>query len=251
MITNDQPLRVLVWDEAPAHAPKSVYPKSINGAIADGLNEMGGGKITATTANLDDVNQGITDDVLATTDVLIWWGHARHGEVADEIADKVKQAVNRGMGFIPLHSAHYSKPFRAVLGATGHLKGGWREADDPADTEEITVCAPKHPIALGVEDFVLPAEEMYGAPFDVPPALVVVFQSYFPLGGEYFPSFCVTVGEGIDPEFTSGPGKGKGQGEGIGRVFYFRPGHETYPTYFDVNVRRILHNAVLWAGKRS
>jgi len=92
---------------------------------------------------------------------------------------------------------------------------------------------------------------MYGSPFDVPPPLTVVFQSYFPLGGEYFPSFTATVGEGIDPKFTSGPGGGKGQGEGVGRVFYFRPGHETYPTYFDPNVRQILHNAVLWVAKRS
>jgi trehalose utilization protein len=251
MATSTEPLRVLVWDEAPSHAPKSVYPKSINGAIADGLNELGQGAIVATTANIDDPDQGITDEVLADIDVLLWWGHARHGEVSDDIADKVKTAVHKGLGFIPLHSAHYSKTFRAVLEAPGHLKGGWREAENPADTEEITVCAPKHPIAQGVSDFVLSAEEMYGAPFEVPPALVVVFQSYFPLGGEYFPSFCVTVGDGIAPDFTSGPGGGKGQGEGVGRVFYFRPGHETYPTYFDPNVRRVLYNAVLWAGKRT
>lgn len=250
-MATSNPLRVLVWDEAPSHAPKSLYPKSLNGAIADGLNELGQGEIVATTANLDDPNQGITEEVLANLDVLLWWGHARHGEVTDETAAKVKKAVHSGLGFIALHSAHYSKPFREVLNATGHLKGGWREAENPADTEEITVCAPKHPIAQGIEDFVLPAEEMYGAPFDVPPALVVVFQSYFPLGGEYFPSFAVTVGEGIDPNFTSGPGGGKGQGEGAGRVFYFRPGHETYPTYFEPNVRKILRNAVLWTGKRS
>lgn len=251
MSTANGPLRVLVWDEAPRHAPKSVYPKSINGAIADGLNELGAGKIVATTANLDDPNQGITDDALSNSDVLIWWGHARHGEVSDENAAKIKKAVHSGLGFIALHSAHYSKPFKQILGAPGHLKGGWREAENPADTEEIRVCAPKHPIAQGVKDFVLPAEEMYGAPFDVPPAQVIVFQSYFPLGGEYFPSFCVTVGEGIDPEFTSGRGGGQNQGEGAGRVFYFRPGHETYPTYFDKSVRQVLHNAALWAGKRT
>ena len=251
MSSSNAPLRVLVWDEAPHHAPKSIYPNSLNGAIADGLNELGDGQIIATTANLDDADQGITDEALTNADVLIWWGHARHNEVTDEVAEMVKKAVHAGLGFVPLHSAHYSKAFQAVLGATGHLKGGWREAADPADTEEITVCAPKHPIAQGIKDFTLPAEEMYGAPFDVPPALVVVFQSYFPLGGEYFPSFCVTVGEGIDLEFKTGPGGGKGQGEGKGRVFYFRPGHETYPTYFDPNVRRILCNAVLWAGRRS
>ena len=246
---SDNPVRVLVWDEAPHHAPKEMYPKSLNGAIADGLNEMGQGRIVATTANLDEPNQGITDEALSATDVILWWGHARHDEVTDETAAKIIKAVHSGMGFVPLHSTHYSKTFRGVLNCTGHLKGGWREAN-PADTEEITVCAPKHPIAEGISDFVLPQEEMYGNPFDVPSALTVVFQSYFPLGGEYFPSFTATVGEGIDPDFTSGPGGGKGQGEGKGRVFYFRPGHEAFPTYFDPNVRRILHNAVLWAARR-
>ncbi len=245
------PVRVLVWDEAPTHAPKSVYPQSINGAIADGLNEMGEGQIAARTANIDDPQQGITDAALADCDVLLWWGHARHGEVTDETASRVVKAVHAGLGFIPLHSAHYSKVFQGVLGCTGHLKGGWRETQNPSDTEEIRVCAPRHPIAEGVTDFVLPHEEMYGAPFDVPPYEALLFQSYFPLGGEYFPSFVTTVGAGIDPAFTSGPGGGVGQGKGAGRVFYFRPGHETYPTYFDPSVRRILKNAVLWAAKRS
>lgn len=246
----DNPVRVLVWDEAPVHAPKSVYPKSINGAIADGLNALGGGSIVATYANLDDPDQGITDEILAGIDVILWWGHARHEEVTDETAAKVINAVQNGLGFIPLHSAHYSKVFKGVLNCSGDLKGGWRETTPP-DTEEITVCAPKHPIAQGVADFVLPQEEMYGTPFGIPPVLTVVFQSYFPLGGEYFPNFTATVGEGIDPDFTSGPGGGKGQGEGKGRVFYFRPGHEAFPTYFNSSVQQILHNAVLWAARRG
>ena len=198
-----EPVRVLVWDEKPQHAPKSVYPVSINGAIAEGLNEMGGCAITARTANLEDPEQGITADALAETDVLIWWGHARHDELADDKAEMIKAAVHKGLGLIALHSAHYSKPFRRVLDCTGHLYGGWREADPP-DTEELRVCAPKHPIAQGVSDFTLPAEEMYGAPFGIPPFQTMILQSYFPLGGEYFPSFVVTVGEGIDPAFTSG-----------------------------------------------
>lgn len=246
----DNPTRVLVWDEAPAHAPKSVYPTSINGAIAEGLNALGGGMITATTANLDDPEQGITEEALANAAVLVWWGHARHDELADEKADLIKAAVHRGLGFIALHSAHYSKPFRKILDCTGHLYGGWRETENPADTEEVRVCAPKHPIAQGVSDFMLPAEEMYGAPFGVPPPQAVIFQSYFPLGGEYFPSFVTTVGEGIDPEFTSGGGKGANRGEGAGRVFYFRPGHEIYPTYLNESVKQVLHNGVLWAARR-
>ncbi|HZP82245.1 MAG TPA: ThuA domain-containing protein [Chthonomonadaceae bacterium] len=245
-------VRVLVWDEKPSHAPKEVYPIGINGAIAEGLNTLGQGQIRAITANIEEIEQGVLDSTLYQTDVLLWWAHARHPEVWDSTAARIHYHVHeRGMGFIALHSAHYSKPFQWVVQAAGHLKGGWREAEPP-DTEEITVCAPRHPIAEGISDFTLPREEMYGAPFDVPPPLCLVFQSYFPLGGEYFPSgICWTVGHGKTEGFTSGPGNGVGEGHGIGRVFYFRPGHETFPTYYDATVRRILYNAVLWCAKRK
>lgn len=246
-----KPLQVLIWDENPPHAPREIYPDQIRGAIAQGLQQFDENhEFNVRTANLDEPEQGVPDSLLAETDVLLWWGHARHGEVADELAERVKRHVReRGMGFICLHSGHYSKTFKAVLGCTGHLKGGWREADDQ---EIITVCAPNHPIAKGVEDFTLESEEMYGAPFDVPAPEVLVLQSQFTVGNEYFPcGICWTVGEGIDPEFTSGPGGGKGQGEGRGRVFYFRPGHETYKTYFDERVQRIIYNAVRWVGRKS
>lgn len=248
---NPTPIRVLVWDENPPHAPKTIYPNSINGAVAEGLQTLGNGELQVLTANLDEPDQGCSPARLAETDVLIWWGHARHEQVRDEIVARIVERVHRqGMGFVALHSAHYSKPFRAVLNCTGHLKGGWREKKPP-EQEYLRVCAPRHPIAQGIQDFTLEHEEMYGAPFEVPPPLVVVFQSFFPAGGEYFPSgLCWTVGWGIDPNFTSGPGGGVNQGEGIGRVFYFRPGHETIPTYFHPQVRRILYNAVRWAAKR-
>lgn len=246
------PVRVLVWDENPPHAPKELYPDSINGAIANALNSLGGGEVVADVANLDDENQGITAEKLKNYDVLLWWGHARHDHVNDEVAQIVKDAVhNDGLGFIPLHSGHYSKTYKAVLESTGHLKGGWREIEG-FEPEEITVCAPRHPIAAGVEDFVLDKEEMYGSPFGAPPFQTLVFQSYFPTGGEYFPcGFTVTVGKGIDPEFKSGGGKGANQGEGAGRVFYFRPGHETVGTYFHPSVQKILLNAVNWCARRS
>jgi trehalose utilization protein len=242
-----RPVQVLVWDEAPSHAPKATYPHSINGAIAEGLIE--GGDIQAIAVNIDDPEQGIADAALATTDVVIWWGHMRHAEVSDATAAKVVRAAHKGMGFIALHSAHYSKTFKGILNCSGDLNGGWRE-NEPPDTEEITVCAPRHPIAQGIDDFVLDREEMYGAPFQASAPETVVFQSYFPLGGEYFPSFATTAGEGIDPAFTSGPGAGKGRGHGAGRVFYFRPGHEAFPTYYNPVVKKILRNAVLWAAKR-
>ena len=246
------PVKVLVWDEAPSHADKQMYPTSLNGAIAEALNKLGAGQIEADTANLDDENQGITAEKLANYDVLLWWGHARHGEVSDETAEIVRNAVHEnGLGFMPLHSGHYSKTYKAVTGATGHLKGGWREIEG-FEPEEITVCAPKHPIADGIEDFVIPNEEMYGAPFGAPPFHTLVFQSYFPHGGEYFPcGFTLTVGQGIDADFTSGGGKGANQGEGVGRVFYFRPGHETVGTFHNENVQKVLTNGVLWCARRS
>lgn len=245
-------VRALVWDEKPSHAPKSVYPQSINGAVAEGLQKLGQGRVEVKAANLDDPEQGITDRALADSDVLLWWGHARHGEVTDATAARVVERVHHhGLGFVALHSAHYSKPFQRVLSGNGHLKGGWRELD-PMEPEEIVVCAPWHPIAQGIDDFTIAHEEMYGAPFDVPAPLVTVFQSHFPYDGKTFPSgLCWTVGEGKDSGITSGPGGGVGEGFGKGRVFYFRPGHETVPTYYNPVVQRILLNAVLWCAHRT
>lgn len=247
---SEKPIRVLVWDENPGHAPKEVYPHGIRGAVAEGLAEFGRDGVQVRTAHLDDPEQGLAAETLAETDVLVWWAHVRHHLVDDAVIARVVERVHKhGLGFVALHSAHYSRALKRILNCTGHLKGGWREDDQP---EEIRVCAPRHPIALGVRDFTLPREEMYGGPFDVPPPAVVVLQSFFPAGGEYFPSgLCWTVGDGIDPAFESGPGRGIGQGEGLGRVFYFRPGHETAPTYYNPDVRRVLYNAVRWAAKRT
>jgi trehalose utilization protein len=246
------PIRVLVWDENPPHADKAIYPDGIRTVIAEALNELGAGQIEATPIHLDEDEQGITDERLRNADVLLWWGHARHAQVLDETAERVKQAVHEnGLGFMPLHSGHYSKPFKVVLNSTGDLKGGWREIPG-FEKEEITVCAPRHPIAEGIADFVIDREEMYGAPFGAPPFQTLVFQSHFPHGGEYFPcGFTHSVGRGIDPAFTSGGGQGANQGEGAGRVFYFRPGHETVPTYHNATVQKILRNGVLWCARRS
>jgi trehalose utilization protein len=245
-------VRVLVWDEAPPHVPRDIYPDSINGAIAAGLSSVAGDRIEARTTNLERPEQGVTEEDLASADVLMWWGHVYHDRVSDETVRRVVRRVHEnGMGFIALHSSHYAKTFKAAIEGHGHLKGGWRE-NDPPESEEIRVAAPWHPIAQGVGDFTLEQEEYYGAPFDVPPPLVMVLQSHFPLDGRTFPSgLCWTVGKGKTPGFTCGPGGGVGEGEGIGRVFYFRPGHESVPTYHNPNVQRILANAVLWCAKRA
>ncbi len=244
-------VRVLVWDEKPPHAPKAIYPHSINHAIGEGLRKYGSGKIDVSLANLDDSEQGITEVGLKATDVLIWWGHMHHSRVSDNTVERIVKRVHQeGMGFIALHSAHYSKTFKAVVQGNGHLKGGWREMD-PMEKEEIHVTAPWHPIAKGISDFTI-QEEMYGAPFDVPPPLVMVFQSHFPYDGKTFPTgLCWTVGDGKDPGFTSGRGKGQDEGFGKGRVFYFRPGHESEPTYHHPIIQQIITNAVLWCAHRT
>ncbi|GIV14330.1 MAG: hypothetical protein KatS3mg021_2612 [Fimbriimonadales bacterium] len=160
-------IRVSVWDENPPHVDKQIYPHSIRGAVAEGLAELGRDTLEVTPIHIDEPEQGLSWERLRQTDVLVWWGHIRHGEVQDEYVERIRQRVHEeGMGLVVLHSGHYSKPFQRVLGCTGHLKGGWREKNPP-EPERIRVCAPWHPIAQGIDDFTIEHEEMYGAPFDV------------------------------------------------------------------------------------
>ena len=176
------------------------------------------------TATLDEPEQGLTAAVLDETDVLIWWGHAAHDEVSDEVVERVQARVLDGMGLIVLHSGHYSQIFKRLMGTSCDLK--WREANDH---ERIWVVEPGHPIAAGLgETIELEHEEMYGERFDIPAPETLVFVSWF-TGGEVFRSGCC---------YTRGRGK----------IFYFRPGHESFPTYFHADVRRVIGNAVRWAA---
>lgn len=219
------PLRVIVWNENrhekinPQVA--SVYPRGIHEAIADGLREAG---FQVSTATLDEPEHGLSQDVLSSTGVLIWWAHMAHHEVSDEVVDRVYQRVLDGMGMIVLHSAHFSKIFRRLMGTSCDLK--WRES---GEKERLWVVEPGHPIAGGLGEYIeLPAEEMYGERFDIPAPETLVFLSWFP-GGEVFRSGCCYQ-------------------RGRGRVFYFRPGHETFPTYHQPQIRQVLVNAVRWAA---
>jgi trehalose utilization protein len=220
------PIRVTVWNEFRQERSdppvRAIYPDGIHGAIAAGLREAG---FAVRTATLDDPQHGLTDAVLGTTDVLTWWGHAAHDEVDDVIVDRVQTRVLEGMGLVVLHSGHLSKIFRRLMGTTCNLK--WREA---GERERIWVVNPSHPIAEGLgESFVIDQEEMYGEHFDIPAPDQLVFVSWFQ-GGEVFRSGCCYA-------------------RGRGRIFFFRPGHETHPTYFNPDVRRVIANAARWAGQ--
>ena len=218
-------IRVTVWGEN-VHEQKNkvvagIYPKGMHGTIAEALNRDAG--IKATTVTLQDPEHGMSGARLAETDVLIWWGHAAHGQVEDKVVERVCDAVNGGMGIIFLHSAHFSKPFKRLMGTPCNLT--WREA---GERERLWVTSRNHPIAAGLPDhFELENEEMYGEPFGIPEPLETVFISWFQ-GGEVFRS-------------------GVTYKRGAGNVFYFRPGHETYPTYHDATVQRVIGNGVHWA----
>ena len=218
-------IRVTVWGEN-VHEQKNrivagLYPDGMHNTIATALNRDPG--VSATSVTLQDPDHGLTAEKLAQTDVLVWWGHAAHGDVADHIVDRVCDAVWSGMGAIFLHSAHFAKPFKRLMGSPCNLT--WREA---GERERLWLTSRSHPIAAGLPDsFELENEEMYGEPFGVPEPLETVFVSWFQ-GGEVFRS-------------------GLTYKRGAGNVFYFRPGHETYPTYHDANVQRVILNAVKWA----
>ncbi len=221
-------IRVTVWNEGrherTVKKVAKIYPNGMHGAIAQHLSAQPG--IRVRTATLDEPSHGLTDHVLKSTDVMTWWGHMAHHEVSDEIVEKVRQRVHAGMGLICLHSAHLSKIFTRLMGTTCMLK--WREADE---REILWVTKPGHPIVEGIDDhFILPKTEMYGEHFDIPEPDEQIFISSFE-GGEVFRSGCTWQ-------------------RGAGRIFYFRPGHESYPIYYDKNVLRVITNGVRWAAPK-
>jgi len=219
-------IRVTVWNEnrheKSDQQVAKIYPKGIHGAIAGFLSQDR--ELEIRTATLDEPEHGLSDPVLSATDVLVWWGHQAHGEVLDEIAAKVQNRVLQGMGLIALHSAHLSKPFVRLMGTSCLLR--WREA---GEKERLWVVEPGNPIVDGLGPyFEIPHEEMYGERFDIPVPDATVLISWF-AGGNVFRSGCCFL-------------------RGKGRIFYFRPGHETFPTYHQKEVQLIIRNAVRWAG---
>lgn len=217
--------RVTIWNEGrheKTHpAVKAVYPDGMHTVIATALRDRGLKEVR--TATLDEPEHGLTMDVLNETDVLVWWGHMAHHDVSDEIVNRVYERVMNGMGLIVLHSGHFSKIFRKLMGTSCNLL--WREI---GEKERLWVVNPGHPIVEGLGPyFEIDHEEMYGEFFDIPTPDELVFISWF-AGGEVFRSGCCYF-------------------RGAGKIFYFRPGHETLPTYYQTEVQNVIYNATLWA----
>ena len=218
-------IRVTIYNEfvheKTDEAVKAIYPEGIHEALKKHLEDD---EIKVKTVTLDELPDGLTNELLEETDVLIWWGHLAHQRVPDEVAVRVQQAVLRGMGAIFLHSGHHSKPFRLLMGTSCNLT--WRE---DGDYERIWVCNPAHPIAQGIGRFIkLDAEETYGEPFGIPEPDELVFIGSYE-GGEVFRSGCCYRKEN-------------------GKVFYFQPGHETVPTYHHPEILKVIKNAIHWAN---
>ena len=221
----NKPINVTVWNEFRHEKlngkAKKIYPDGLHSTIATGIKAK---DIETRLASLDEPEHGLTEEVVNHTDVLIWWGHCAHAEVKDEIVKRVHKKVLEGMGLIILHSGHFSKIFKAVTGTNCSLQ--WREA---GDRERLWNIEPAHPITQGIGPYIeLPQEEMYGERFDIPTPDKLIFVGWFE-GGEVFRSGCC---------FERGHGK----------IFYFQPGHETYPIYHDKQILKVIANAVRWAA---
>lgn len=217
-------INITVWNEhiqdKSSEKVLEVYPDGMNACLASFLSEEN--DFSVHCATLDEPECGLPDDILENTDVLLWWGHCGHEQVPDELVDKIWNRVLRGMGIIILHSAHYSKIFRRLMGTTCSLR--WREGD----RERLWNINPRHPIAQGIGDFVyIEREEMYGERFDIPEPDETVFLGWFG-GGEVIRAGCCW-------------------NRGYGKVFYFQPGHESNPTYWNKEIQTIIKNAVRWA----
>jgi trehalose utilization protein len=220
--------RVVVWSEGSAtkDAPK-IYPKDINTAVAEGLKPLKGWDVVI--ASLSDPDQGVPDELLRKTDVLMWWGHKKHGDVKDDLVDRIVRRVKEdGMGFIALHSSHFSKALKKLLGT----RCGFSAYVVDGSSLKVIVKDKTHPIAKGIKDFALEKTERYTEPFQVPKPETVVFDGIY-----------------MRPDgSTEESRQGLVWTVGKGKVFYFQPGHETYPHFLDANVRQILCNAVAWAA---
>lgn len=221
-------VRVTIWNEfiQELRDPpvRRIYPDGMHRVLADALG--GRGDLDVRTATLAEPEHGLTEEVLATTDTLVWWGHVAHEQVSDAVVARVRREVLAGMGLVVLHSGHFSRPFQTLLGTSCSL--AWRE---DGQHERLWNLRPGHPILDGIGETVeLAEEEMYGERFDIPEPDELLMIGWFP-GGEVFRSLCTWT-------------------RGLGRIVYFQPGHETHPTFHNAEIQRIVGNAAAWAGRR-
>ena len=219
-------LNVVIWNEfrheKTHEVVKTIYPDGLHAVIKGFLDKCD--DLDVTLAALDDPDQGISDELLEKTDVLIWWGHMAHGEVNDELVRKIQARVYLGkMGFVALHSAHHSKPFKAIVGTNGNLSWGRNQK------EIMWNMMPQHPIAAGIPDhFIIEQEELYCEPFYIPQPDALVFGAWYEDGYIFRAGACFL--------------------RGAGKVFYFQPGHETCRSFYNPYVQKIITNAVYWAA---
>ena len=224
-------LNVTVWNEH-VHERREpsvtkIYPDGMHAPIVEGLRRELAGEVSVRVATLNEPDHGLTPEVLAGTDVMTWWGHAAHDEVSDEVVERVHARVLDGMGIVLLHSAHYSKIFRRLMGTTCSLI--WR-SDEGGERELVWTVNPSHPIAAGVpQPIVIPHQEMYGEFFDIPPPDELVFISSF-AGGEVFRGGCCFH-------------------RGAGRIFYFGPADQEFPVYHQPEIQRVIANAAAWCAR--
>ncbi len=283
-LTAAEPIRVLMWDEQQP-AQKTAYPEFLGNEIAAYLSKQPDLKITS--SKIDDPGQGISDEQLANHDVIIWWGHVRHREIPVESGQRIVKRIQSGqVSLIALHSAHWSVPFveamnqRAIDDALATLTEAERKTarietvrppqyKSPAKDAKLTpnveksvgsdgvvtlqielpnccfpayrpdgkpshveVLLPDHPLAAGLpQKFDIPHTEMYADPFHVPQPDLIMFQETWDAG----------------ESFRSGSVWNLGQG----KVFYFRPGHETFPVFQQPETLRIVENAVRWLAEQQ
>ena len=216
-------LRVTIWNEfrheKTSEKAKSIYPEGIHSYIKSFVESD---DVVVTLAALDDPEQGISDELLNNTDVLLWWGHMAHREVNDDLVCRIRERVYNGMGFIPLHSGHHSKPFKAILGTTGNLTWG---REQKAIVWNI---APTHPIAEGIPSNFELFEELYSEPFYIPKPDDLIFATWFEDGNLFRGGATYT--------------------RGLGKIFYFHPGHETCESFKNPHVQQIIKNAIQWCA---
>jgi trehalose utilization protein len=226
---NSTAIRVTVWNEnvhetAGDERVLANYPSGIHTVIARALSKLLGDAAHIRTATLQEKEHGLTQDVIDSTDVLVWWGHIAHDQVSDEVVERVLRAVHAGMGILVLHSGHYSKIFKRLMGSTCSLL--WR---NDGDRELVWSVAPAHPITQGISNPIqIPLQEMYGEFFDIPAPDELIFISSFS-GGEVFRS-------GVTYQ------------RGLGKVFYFSPGDQDFPVYHQPDIQQVLANGVRWAA---